>query len=188
MRFFIGVAALALASGGALSAQNLVVNGGFEAGDWTGWTISQPYGMRVFDATSEDATIHSGSFTAGLGSTPATDLSQTLATVAGQTYELSYWLQVRTSTPPNDEFIATIGDQTLFSGTNLPETNDYTEYSYVFVALSDSTTLTFTSYDPPSYFYLDDVSVTAVPEPSTCAAFAGLAVLGLCLVRRRFRR
>ncbi|MCC5841095.1 MAG: PEP-CTERM sorting domain-containing protein [Opitutales bacterium] len=34
----------------------------------------------------------------------------------------------------------------------------------------------------------DNIHITAIPEPSTYAAFAGLAVLGLVLVRRRLRR
>ena len=35
---------------------------------------------------------------------------------------------------------------------------------------------------------IDNVSITAVPEPSTCVIFAGLAALGIIALRRHRRR
>jgi hypothetical protein len=38
-----------------------------------------------------------------------------------------------------------------------------------------------------TYFDIQSVEVSAVPEPSTYALLSGLAVLGLILIRRRMR-
>ena len=42
--------------------------------------------------------------------------------------------------------------------------------------------------DQVGTFYFDNITLTAVPEPSTYAAMAGIAVLGLAVARRRLRK
>ena len=83
--------------------QSLVQNGGFETGDFTGWTLvgnTIVYNWRgnstVYDAVEDAASgydvVHSGTYGAFLGDDQLATLSQSLTTVAGQNYLLSFWL------------------------------------------------------------------------------------------------
>ena len=61
---------------------------------------------------------------------------------------------------------------------------DFVHYSLTFVASSGSTLLSFVHGDAPSFFILDNVSVTRVPEPST-VSLLGFGLAALVLLRRR---
>ena len=70
----------------------LVVNGGFETGDFTGWTVSG----ASFDCGSPSgiSTIgpHSGTYSACFGNPDGlTFISQTLTTTPGQEYAFTFW-------------------------------------------------------------------------------------------------
>src|SRR5262245_15667375 len=81
---------------GVCHATNIVVNGGFETGDFTAWMLSGTI-VDTFVGTDQP---HSGSSAATVGAYP-TDvfLTQILPTVAGASYTLSYWLQNEGGTP-----------------------------------------------------------------------------------------
>jgi hypothetical protein len=160
---------------------NLVVNGGFETGDFTGWSVNGNFlvveqgGISYFGGPS--LVPHGGISFAAFGSYPTPgSISQTLATIAGDTYEVNWFLASNGTTP--NEFGAQFGSRTLFDETDIPansvigDTYTYTEYSYEVVASSDSTTLTFYGLNEPSYLALDDVSVNAVREPTSVALVA----------------
>ena len=74
---------------------NLVTNGSFETNSFTGWTLggnytSTTYGPEIYI----DSKAESGSYAAGMGSVGSDGtLSQSIATTAGQTYTLTFWLQ-----------------------------------------------------------------------------------------------
>ena len=69
---------------------NIVNNGGFEAGDFTGWTQSGNTGFTGVDSFA----ANSGNFGAFFGPVESLGyISQTLNTVAGMTYELSFFLR-----------------------------------------------------------------------------------------------
>jgi len=136
-------------------AGNLVVNCGFETGDFTGWTRSGDQGFTNIDAIS----AHSGSF--GLDTGPTGDLgfiAQNLATTSGASYSLCYWL-ANTGGSPN-RFQVSWGGVILRDDSNLA-VFPYAQSCVNVVAPSDSTELKFGFQQVPSYFYFDDVSVAA---------------------------
>ncbi len=70
--------------------QSALQNGGFESGDFSGWTLvgNTVAGGNVYNAveaaTSGFSTVHSGSYGAFLGDTQLASLSQTVPTLPGQ--------------------------------------------------------------------------------------------------------
>jgi hypothetical protein len=180
-RLFLGVG-LCLALLAKTAAADLVTNGGFETGNFSGWTLSGTSQSVI----SVPADVHSGEFAVQFASfgLPLATVSQDLATAIGQTYEIDYWMMVRGNATPN-EFKVTFGGNTLYDQTDIAG-QAYTQYSFQLAATATTTTLQFGARNDPDWFYLDDVSVTAVPEPSSIVlAIGSLAGLASLLYRRR---
>jgi hypothetical protein len=115
------------------------------------------------------------------------ELYQTLATVPGTTYTISFYLAHPASNTAND-FSVDFGGVQGFSIVNAGAF-DYTLETFNVTATSTSTVLAFFGRENPSWFDLDNVSVTStsIPEASTWAMLiAGFAGLGLA--GRRARR
>jgi hypothetical protein len=190
------VALFAAALCGFLSvarADNLVANPGFETGDFTNWALS---GTNVPDDSGiyygvDGLNPHSGALEAYFGSLGGVlELTQTLSTVPGVSYTITFWLahSPETPFPYGNSFEALFGGSTLLSQTSVPDIG-YTQYSFSRLATETSTELIFAFQDDTSYFSLDDVSVAsnAVPEPGS----ALLVLLPLCagfVVYRRMRQ
>jgi len=192
--------AVTLARGGSV-----VSDGGFELptpsgtvgytgslGD--GWTTTQGTIGILNAADGEGGVPHSANQFAYLDwSNTVNTLSQTLTTVAGQSYSISYWV---TDLAPNT-LIVSFDGQTLFSGTaptnGVGAAADYVNYNFIATASSTSTVLSFTGQwigGENNYgTILDDVTVTstAIPEPANIA-MTGFGVLWLWLNRRRLLR
>jgi len=135
---------------------NLVRNCGFETGDFTSWIRSGNPGFTNIDMPS----AHSGSF--GLDTGPVTTMGffeQPLATTAGGSYRLCYWLRNLAGGP--DEFQVT-WDGTIIRDSIDLQPFDYTETCHDVVASGSSTTVKFGFRQDPSFFYFDDVS--AAPQ------------------------
>jgi hypothetical protein len=196
MRQKLGIFALAftaLLGSQSAFADQLVTNGGFETGDFTGWTVAGPattssfassfYGVDTLDAAA-------GTYGAYLGSEFNTlQLSQTLTLADSHNYTVSFSLaNLGGPIPPNDNnsFSLSLGGVTVFTETNAPASL-YTNYSFSFNTTSTFPTsdlLLITSENDASYFSLDNVSVsTATPEPAT--ALLIIPALGLLALRRR---
>lgn len=175
---------------------NLLTNGGFETGDFTGWSLSGYVTPCLFVGTAGAAWCiptsgigpHSGNYTAELGNdTYDASLAQTVATTVGATYELTFYLASQDYGTPSNDFSVYWGGQQIMSQTNLGPFG-YTEYDFSgLVANSSSTTMSFAFHNTPSYFALDDVSlVDPVPESGTLAGL-GLGLAALAAGRRLLR-
>ena len=182
------LASLALAAGLSVTTANaasIVTNGGFETGDFTGWTpnaVSYP----MYIVTSPVSEGQYAAQIAGYGYGPDT-LSQTLTTTAAQNYNLTFDLYQVASNP--NGFSVSWDGITLYSDTDNP--HNYLSYSFSVVG-TGSDTLLFTDYNTSAFTYLDNVSVSAaseVPEASTwMIMIGGFAALGFVAHRRKSRR
>jgi hypothetical protein len=137
-------------------SSNLVTNGGFETGDFSGWTQSGDTGATGVIRSP----VHSGTYAAEFGPNTLGFLSQTLATTPGTSYTLTFWL----SHPYSDagqgtEWLVRVGGATLMD-VHDPGNFGYTQFTFAFTATGSTTALQFGFAEPPDYFYLDDVTVT----------------------------
>ncbi|BAM89150.1 hypothetical protein S58_31520 [Bradyrhizobium oligotrophicum S58] len=143
-------------------ATERITNGGFEAtAPFSGWTNTG------FVAISEP---HTG--TTSVGSYLGTySLSQTLATVAGITYHVSFW-----ASNPFDNGVQSEGmtvnwnGATVFALGDIPPSGGYrnfTHYGFDVMATGASSALSLTMWDTQGWWVLDDVSVTAQVTPGT---------------------
>jgi len=168
------LAAAAVAFAGSAQAQ-LVINGGFETGDFSGWTESGVIGTMYGVDT---AGPHQGNYSAFFGaSTPAAWISQAVATTAGQAYRISFWFD-RSPQTTSGLFSVTFGGAQVF---NDPGTTfAFGLVTVNVVANSSSSELRFAANNNSDFYTLDSVSVTAVPEPAPAALLAaGLAAMAL---------
>ncbi len=149
--------------------QSLIQNGGFETGDFTSWSLS---GNDVYAPDTEvigavsGISPHSGSYFAALGAEGSLgSLSQTLQTVANQSYLLSLWFNsptIRGGNTPN-EFSVSWNGTTLFDRTNIPPINGWTNLQFIVTAPGGSSVLLFGERDDPWYMGLDDVNLKPIP-------------------------
>lgn len=186
-----GVVAVAVvvASGRTVEA-NLIVNGGFETGNLTGWTLA-PGGP--FDAVclngapigAATCAAHGGSFAMSFGLNGGQDtLTQFVPTVAGQRYDLSFFLANDIFNGVGTWTFSAYWDGSLIFATANPPAFPYGPNAFSnLTAGTSSTPLVFVAQHDPSQWFLDDVSVQAVPEPSTLLLLGA----GLLAAGRRFR-
>jgi subtilase family serine protease len=158
--------------------QELVQDGGFEAGDFSYWFLAGKNAAEntfVDDGTTTKLTPHSGTYFAALGQTNVLGhLSQTLPTRAGQPYLLSFWLtsaDLGGGTVPN-EFQVRWNGQSILDQRNVGAF-DWTNYQFVVIANGSASLLDFGFRDDPGYLALDDISVVPIPAPSLSATLPG---------------
>lgn len=155
------------------------VNLGFETGDFTGWGTTPAASGSSFGVSS--AFSHSGNHSAQFGATGTEmdEIRQLFGSVQGAPYQIKMWVYSTSSTNQNLQVIWT---NNLFNGPVVPA-NQWTELTFNTTGSGgNSTTLYIRARNANGFTYVDDISVTAVPEPTT------LAVIGLgavSLLRRR---
>ncbi len=135
------------------------------------FTLTAPAGEYFLDLTGYNGSTYGG-------------VSQSISTTAGTKYRISFQLgsDKDYGLPTGVNVIAGATSQafsTSISGDDL-----WTAYSMEFIAAGSSTLLQFIGNAGQHYIGLDDVSVTAVPEPASIAILA-LGLAGLGATRRR---
>lgn len=182
----LGALVAAAFIGLASSANAMVMNGGFEAGDFTGWSL----GGNTGNSAVSGCCNYTGTYGAYFGPTGSVGtLSQTISTMAGASYTIDFWLRNGNSVPPH--FFSAAFDGMTLNTINAAGVFQYTQFSYMATATGTNTLLQFSFQHDAGLWNIDDVSVTLVPqtgtpipEPGTLALF-GLGLAGLGLARRR---
>ncbi len=185
----LGASLLFLAFVSAAQA-NSVTNGSFETGDFTGWTLAGNSGFTGVDqgTIGFGPGAKTGSFAAYFGPVGSLGfLSQDVPTLAGATYNLTFFLANDGQIP--NEFRVSWNGTVLLDAASLPASGYVQEAFPALLATAAFTPLQFGFRNDPGYFYLDDVYVGAgaVPEPATLLLW-GTTMSALAFARWRRRQ
>jgi hypothetical protein len=180
------IAGLALAATAAFAAPvqaNLVTNGGFETGDFSGWAQTGESDFNGVQCAGPGASVYAGNCSAYFGPFSSQGgIAQTIDVGSvGKMWSLSFAFMPDGGMPSS--FTVSFGGKTLLSITD-PVASDYMVYQFSGFTTAENMTLSFDFFDPVGFLSLDEVSVTAVPEPAT-TALMGAALAGLLVMRRR---
>ena len=183
-RFILLVLAV-LAIGLTPARANLVANPGFEtcsSGQAPGWDPSTVNPLGFLCAPPSNSGVFAAHMV-GAGS-----LAQTIVTVPGQSYDLTFWLAGSGGASPSNRFSVTFGSATVLTLTNttLPS---YTLEEFTVTAPLATERIIFDGFNSTGTWSLDDVSVTAIPsipEPAGLTLL-GAGLGGLLCMRRRSR-
>jgi hypothetical protein len=185
------VAVTVLLCAPAAFSQNLLTNGGFETGDFTGWTTGGNFeDTEVVSGAFYDYTgAQEGSFYAVLGPVSSDGtLSQSFNTTAGTQYTFSFWIASVGDNP--SDFSAYWDGTQIYSVTNPDTGANWSQLSFTETGTGHDT-IQFNFRDDPAYIGLDNVSVTAqsgqgtVPEPSSFLLMGSGALALAGVIRRK---
>lgn len=169
-----------LLAGPAFAGANLLNNGGFETGDFTGWTQSPKNDLVYVDTYPQE-----GNYAALFQNpTDPVTIGQTVTGLnANGMYSWSFYSA--NDTAGDNSFNALFNGHNFVALTNQP-VSSYTLYSGTVQASSaGSVTIAFDAHNGPGTFYLDNVSLAAVPEAATWAMMlGGFGLVGVTMRRR----
>lgn len=141
------------------SASNLIVNGGFESGNFTGWSTQPAASGSNFGVIGFS---HSGTFSARFGAVSGQHDSiwQNVPTAAGSRFTVSFW--VYNGGVGSDSLRVIWDNSMVFNSTPLSlPASVWTEVTLTVYSTQATTQLRFEAYDSPSFIFLDDISVTS---------------------------
>ena len=184
--------AAAIAVAGASTraqAQNLVANGDFETagafGTITGFTIAGCEASAPFGGVFRSGILGVSGGANAVAFTSrncSSSISQTLSTVVGQQYSVSFFARVNTNVVSND-LRDTFGGTELFN--QMLNSNSFQQFTVLATATSTSTSLVFSGRNAANSNIVDNISVTAVGPVSTVPEPATVALMGTGYLRRR---
>ena len=171
---------------------DLITNGNFGTGDFTGWTVGGDTVNAFYSVYGHDSVLPNGNYAQFFTYGAPVTISQTLATSPGTVYTVSFSLY-------NSDHSGSPGDissynefQALWNGSVIPSVHlvnapafNWTEYEFTATAASPSAVLTFSFQQDGSNFNFTNAS--AVPVPGALLLF-GPGLLGLMGVRRRITK
>ena len=210
MRFFLPIAIAAIALSGPAQASPLLTNGGFEAGDFTGWTtnFTPPSDVaRIITEADYAGRVHEGTYSVNFSfsNVPATAIiSQGFTTVLGETYNVSFDFgtvaspdrspTLRVDVLGNDDVAVLASHTYARAGTDDIGTVTWSDEGFSFMADGTAARLVFADLTDPSFAsdaLLDDVRIAGSgdldPEPISepmSAAFLVAAFATLLCARR----
>jgi len=193
---FAMIAMLFLAVQAGRANADLIANGNFATGDFTGWILGGDYANpSVWYTVNNDGlqnvpaapTANYAQFlTAGA---PVT-ISQTLAATAGQAYTVSFYVKDDwpTSTP-NNEFRAVWNGATVMDLAGTSMSSVWTPYAFAITGGTGNgtNTLTFSFLQDSAMLDITHISAAPVPVPGALLLF-GPGLLGLIGLRRRITK
>lgn len=187
--FILAVTLMALAPAGPAQADLILTNGGFDAGNFAGWTM-----VATGGGPNQVTNLKGSNDPWYVAQISNATLTQSFATTVGMEYQLSFWIedlksnQMLAAYTPYDRVKATWYDGQQNHSIEFNFKNGVTQEmlnirgtypnSWVevtttpFVATSTSTTLSFVFYQEwkttraAGYFLLDDVSVQQITFPA----------------------
>jgi len=178
---------LVLAAASHAFAGELVFNGGFETGNFSGWSVPPNVGpghpnSALFRVVT-GGNPHSGNHWAGMASAQLRFMSQVLPTQAGEDYELSFWL--RHPGNASSRFVIRWEGQTIYDNflLQLPDGDNWHRLSFPLHSNITGSLLEFGQQEFPIEWHIDDISVQ-VPAPGA----ATVLVMGGAVALRRGRR
>jgi hypothetical protein len=211
-RTFVGIGFILCTTWTSVSsAANLVVNGSFETAGYafggdggadlappssaiTGWTVITNHVAPLQTGNAYSIVPEDGSISLDLqgytDGSPFGGVQQVLSTIAGQQYDMSFWIGVQNSVgigvgPASVTAVAGLASQ-QFTNTLTGVGNQWQQFHLSFAATGTSTTISLSgaSTTGGAYIGLDNVAVNAVPEPATCIFWA-IGAIGISILNRR---
>jgi hypothetical protein len=170
--FVLSISLLLVATARSTSAQNLIMNGDFETGDFTGWTVTHaPSGSNI----SVGTTFGDPPDNTQVARFGATDIffdtiSQSFATTPGAFYTLSFFYQIGDTQSQAHNGFDVLWNGVSIGGGLFPQFDvnpGFGTFTFHLQATSALTTLEFDGRNAPFFDFLDDVSVTAAPCPQS---------------------
>ncbi len=181
---------------------DLIANGTFATGDFTGWTTAgdtlysgvTSTGIYPNNMPSDQFHVEAGTANPSTPANPDVfNLAQSFESIAGQSYTFSFYINETDTTDAlnintTDALQVLWNENTLL---NIAEftTNGWQLYSFTETAGSSSSNIQFNMSDYSSYVGLADVSVVAVaPVPLSPSFYSfGLGLLSLLGLRKRYK-